>query len=446
MPFQRIIEIANPSDYERNDYVEVDLESLNVPSDLDGTTLRLSRRWPGGSCEEVPYQIDYPFGKDAHYRVLTFFSRATPLGDPDYKYHTAEFLLEEGKPGDWSASVRRDKLWIEHYSEPGVYERDWPAGQRITGVKLGNGGPFKPDNHTVPEYSGLQVYFSLVPRPEFNSPTNYAGAATNILHHRAYKRTTAGEFLAATDLDWPTAPEKCWGQLTHIDFYTLPWERRWYQSHSLLGQPGQEPEYTLAWSQSGPLRATVTLKSQPIHVQYVGSPFFQPDNKEVTCCLYRIISLYAEKEFYTERLTVRAEGEGVPQHERVSLAFRAHYHSFVDYPAEVPPLLNRLEHIPDYFAVWRDFCAEHRGYAFAADSHIRTIQVEGSVINWRLQLGHDHYTVHFFPFHCLGDGHQPFSGGSWPIDRLHEVGHAAWYEVCYKPLQAIPLNRYLVPR
>jgi hypothetical protein len=434
MLFPRLIQVANPSPYERSDYVEVD---FGFADNLDHRTLRLFRRWDATHCEEIPYQLDYPFGTDARYAVLTFFSRNTPAGPDDYSWHTAEFLLKEEAPGDWSTSLRQDKLWIEHYSSPGVYDRNWLPAQRVTGVKLGNGGLFKSGNDGLPEHDGLQLYFSLVPRPEFTSPVNYAGAATNILHHRAYRCTRAGELLAATDFAWSPAAEKRWGQLTSLDFYSLPWERRSYQKEFLLGQPGEEPLYTLAWSNTGPLRATVTLKSQPIHIHYFGKPFFQPDQRELSCCLYRIISLYPEKEFYTEQLIVRPEGEDFPPHARISLAFRAHFHSFVDYPAEVPPALARLETIPDYFAVWRHFGMEHRGYAFASDSHIRNLEANGAQISWRLQLGHEHRCVHLFPFHCWGWGNGHF-------DRLHEVGHTAWYERVFKPLQAIPLNRYLI--
>src|SRR5271157_368129 len=94
-----IIAVANPSPYERSDFVEIDdLNALGVPPELDDGNLRLIRRWSGGSTEEVAFQIDYPFGTKAGYRTLTFFSRNTPPGDPDYRQPTAQFSLEEGTP------------------------------------------------------------------------------------------------------------------------------------------------------------------------------------------------------------------------------------------------------------------------------------------------------------------------------------------------------------
>lgn len=119
----------------------------------------------------------------------------------------------------------------------------------------------------------------------------------------------------------------------------------------------------------------------------------------------------------------------------MSLAFRAHYSSYLGYP-DVEHQVARSEDIPDYFAVWKSFATQHRGLAFASDSHVRNLQVTSSEIRWRLQLGHEYRCVHHFPFHCYPDG---------PLALFHEVGHTAWYERLLKPLQALPLTRYELP-
>jgi hypothetical protein len=415
------VNVANPSPYERSDFVEIDdLNALGVPSTLGDRNLRLIRQWPGGSTEEVAFQIDYPFGKKAGYRTVVFFSRNTPQGDPEYRQHTAEFSLEEGTPRDFPGAVSPDVLNVEHYSTPGVRQNTWDPKTDITGVELSNGS------------EGLQVYFSLVPRPDPYPPCNYSGAVTSILHQRASRTTGAGEVLAP----FQPSPPKRWGQLTQLDFYPLPWERRWYQEESMLGQEGDEPRYTLAWSKTGPLRATVTLRSRPIQVHYGGEPFFEPANRKLTCHLYRIISMYPDKEFYTEQLIVRPEGAGLDPGRRMSLAFRAHYYSYLGYPDDVQHQLARFEHIPDYFALWKSFATHRRGLAFASDSHVRSLQVTPPEIRWRLQLGHEYRCVHHFPFH------------SWPEEGFapfHEIGHTGWYERLLKPLQALPVNRYEIP-
>ena len=422
MSFQRVIRVSNPSPYERSDLVEIgDLNALGVPLTLNERSLRLIRHWPGGSTEEVAHQIDYPFGKDAGFRTLVFYSRNTPPGDPDYKRVSAEFSLEEGAPG-FSAATAPEILDIEHYSAPGSQSNTWDRTQDVKGVGLSNG----PD--------GLQVYFSLVPRPEPWSPHNYAGAATSILHRRAERMTGAGEALAPFDTG--QYPPKRWGQLTRVDFYPLPWERRWYQAESMMGNGVDEPRYTLVWSNTGPLRATVTLKSKAIQVRYGGGPFFNEDKKEVTCYVYRIISMYPNREFYTEQLIARPEAAGLDPSRRISLAFRAHFYSYLGYHDDFPHLLARFEDVPDYFAIWKSFATQHRGAAFASDSHVRKLQLTPREVRWRLQLGHEYRCVHLFPFHCWPEGE---------FSPFHEVGHTAWYERLLKPLQALPLDRYELP-
>jgi hypothetical protein len=439
MPFEHIIKIANPSPYERSDYVEVDLECAGVPPRLDGESLRLLRKWPSGATEEVAFQIDYPFGRDVGYRVLTLFSRDTPSGDVDYRTHSAEFLLQEEHHADFSDRVDPRLLKVVHYPSPGVEHELWVPDKRYIGVKLINGGYARNPSDLVSD--GLQAYFSLVPRPEVASPLNYAGAATSMLHHRAWRGGEAEELCPMAFGARPHSPEKRWGQLTHIDIAPLPWEQRPYQLESLLGQGNEEPEYTLAWSNTGPLRATVTLKSSPIRVCFSGRPFY-PWETELTCHLYRVLSMYSRQELYTERLILRPV-EQPPLHSdrapglgsnRISLPFRAYFTSHIDLAAAVRPRLARIEDIPDYFCVWRDFAEEHRGYAFASEMHIRGLRVTESAINWRLDRGHEHRCIHLFLFHGYPEG---------PFDPFKETGHA-WYEWIYKPLLAIPLSRYVL--
>jgi hypothetical protein len=201
-------------------------------------------------------------------------------------------------------------------------------------------------------------------------------------------------------------------------------------SEPLLEKHGREREYTLVWSNSGPVRASVTLKSEPILLRYVGKPFFQrPDETVLTCYLYRIVSFYPDKEYYTEQLSVQPE-----RFPDISLAFRAHYSAYTDFYEAVRTSLARFESIPDYFAVWKNFAQQYWGYGFAADSHIRNLDVQGSKIQWRLQVGHNHRCVHYFMWHCFPDNQ---------FDAYHQIGHSGWYESVFKPLQSLPLNRYV---
>jgi hypothetical protein len=400
--------VANPSPYERSDYVEVDMELLGVPIHLNEKSLKLSRLASPDLTQEIPYQIDSLFGRSAPKRVLTFLSTNTPPGPSDYSQPSADFLLEEASPKNFHSIDPQPLLSIEHYYTPQDHENTWNSTRRVIGVLLRNGA--------------MEVYFSFVPRPWIESTVNYTGAATSIFHHAQYTNTISGEFLSP---HWgPYKEQSHWGQLTHLDFYTLPWEPQGYYVESLLQKQDKEREYTLVWSNSGPLRVVVTLKSEPIFLRYSGEPFFQTPNEVVLKChLYRIISLYPDNEYYTERLTVRPE-----DYPDVSLAFRPYYSAYTDFYEAVQTDLVKHESIPDYFVVWKRFAQLSWGYGFAADSYIRALDLKGSKVQWHLDVGHNHKCIHYFMF----KGYPNF-------DRLDTIGHTGWYEQIYKPLEAVPL-------
>ena len=73
------INVANPSPYERGDYVETDLESLGVDPGLDESSLRLLRLHQDGQCAEIPFQIDRVLGQDMPKRMLNLYVGAHPL-------------------------------------------------------------------------------------------------------------------------------------------------------------------------------------------------------------------------------------------------------------------------------------------------------------------------------------------------------------------------------
>jgi hypothetical protein len=419
MAFQKRFEVANPSPYRRSDYVEVDLEWLNVPPGLGELTLKLSRLSPQGGKMEIPYQIDSIFGKNVGTRVMTFLATEMLPRPDDYSQASGAYLLEEARPTIELNPWTKQHLWVKHYhthpvpgEPPDGCNDSWDPQRKVYGVKLCN--------------DALEVYFSLVPHPRFPTATNYVGSATSVLHLRARELTGAGEMLAP--YGGSEAEQARWGQLTQLVFFTLPWERRWYHTESLLRDGSREREYTLAWSHSANMRAVVSFKSDPITIRYVGQPYFHPNSAEVTCHLYRVLSFYPGKEYYTENLYIRTL-------DGLSLASRAYFSSFV-YCPWVPVDLVRLEEIPDYFAVWRHFSEQYRGYAFSADSHCREVALDGHEIRWRLQLGHNLKCLHYFMFYYPPHPHPDF---------MHNIGHNGWYERVFKPLEVIPLNRYLTP-
>jgi hypothetical protein len=400
------IDVSNPSPYQRSDYVQVDLKTLGVDGPLDEQHLKLCRENKDGSLTEVPYQIDYPEGKEAFGGILSFRSEQTPAGPDDYSQIGATFVLEEGKP---TLFHEPDNLSVSHYYEPAIagepadgFNKKWDKTRKAYGVKLHN--------------DSFDFYISLVPHPKLPTEIDYTGSVTSVRHYGAPLPTDATDNMLSP---FCTSPHKRWGQLTKLVFFPLAWELKGLNSVSLLGQ-----EYELVWSYSGPVRAVVGLKSRPLTIRYDGASFFKPSHVDVRCNLYRVFSVYPKEACYVEELFVLTE-------DGISISFRPYYLSFVYFPEGVRISRARFEHISDYFAVWEYFASLYRGYGFAADSHVRELETKGHEIVWRLGLSHHSTCVHFFIFHGVLHG---------PLDPFHIIGHSGWYEKLYKPLRNVPLQ------
>jgi len=431
-PFKYVFEVGNPSRYPRSDYVEVDLNTLSVPNALasQGDQALTLRRFEGGMPgEEVPFQVDTVFGDDfpsRPKRVLTFFCGDTPPGEENYSLTSATFLLEEAPRKTTSPP---EDLWIKYYHSPrvagepedGCSDR-WDPNRRVNGVKLSNGA--------------IEVYMRVVPRIFDTEPFNLAGAVTSVLHRRVRDHTCEENSLSP-HIYAPRKDLAHWAQITRLVFYPLPWERRWFHTVHLLGP---DRPYHLVYARRGTVRAAITLKSDPFPVRFNGQPFFK-DQIEVACRLYRVISVYRRAhswgdphaEFYFEQLHVLSDCG-------LSLAFRAYFSSFLPFSDGAFRHFARLEHLPNCFALWRESYGMSWGYGFAADSHCRQVETKGDEITWRLQLNHIHNCNHQFMFHQQFE-HDQFRA---PESGLHEVGHFAWYERIFKPLEVIPLSKYLL--
>jgi hypothetical protein len=195
----------------------------------------------------------------------------------------------------------------------------------------------------------------------------------------------------------------------------------------LLKKNDQERKYELVCSHTGAMRAVATLRSEVITIDHLCSPYLNPERIEIRCRLYRVIYIYPEKEYYTEELFVRTE-------EGRFLAFRAYYSSHLAVPGSKQNA--KFEHIPDYFAAWRHFVTFAYGYGFACDTHCRERKIDTDDLTWRLQLGPVHKCVHYFMFEGFPHGY---------IDPFHTIGHCGWYERVLKPIEVIPLSRYILP-
>lgn len=426
MSYSKEIQVSNPSKYVRSDYVEVDLGVLKVPEALGQDSLRLLRKAPNGAFDEVPFQIDYILGKNGRKRVMTFLSVNTPPGQDDYSHPSASFLLESGKPKEFAQD--ENAMWVAHYYKepkpgepPDGFNRAWDETREAYGIKLFN--------------DRIESYFSLVPHPRIYTEIDYTGSATSIRLKGMPPDLQPNKQHSDSDEEWgdvlsPFEPWEAsrWGQLTEMVFFPLPWDVRWFTRIPLLNK-----EYDLVWSNCGAMRAVFTMKSKPMMIRYQGAPFFKPDEVEVTCHLYRVLSVYPNKPYYNEQLFVYTDSG-------CSLSFRPYYYSLVhspDNPGLISRQIHRDEHIPDYFAVWVRVGTMFYGYGFASDAHVRRISTPGDQIIWRLPHTHHHKSTHLFMYK-----NQIFQ----EIRPFHDVGHTAWYERVFKPLEVIPLaNKYPLP-
>lgn len=309
-----------------------------------------------------------------------------------------------------NADFYHDPIDPRKGDQPDGFNTSWDETRKVYGVKLRN--------------DRVEIYISLVAHPRFYTGTNYAGAVTSIL----LKDAPRGRPDSPDNMLCPfeECPEKLWGQLRKVVFFPPPWQMEWFYERSLLEL---DKEYELIYANNGLMRALITLRSGPFTIQYSGAPFFKPGQLELNCHLYRIIHVFPEQPFYTEELFVLTEN-GYP------LSFRPYYYSKLHHPAGFKTDFARFETTPDYFAIWKHFIPrQYYGYGFASDAHIRGIELNENEIRWRLPLSYHQRCIHYFMF-------EDFSNREYQPDLFHAVGHFAWYERVFKPLEVIPVKPF----
>ncbi len=432
--FRKEFYVSNPSPYKRSDYVEVDLSHLGIPDDLE--SFKLFRLWED-SKEEISYQVDKIYGSNNRKRVLTFLSTNTPpAGDFDYQEKSAAFLIEEGEPNE-SISFKDKKLKVHHYyskarlGEPSDgFNLDWDPNRDVRSIKLFSDAFLEVDFMLVPsqtgtvDYSGCVTSISLEPVGGY-PPPGFSGRNK--------------EILAPLHPCWP---QKWWDKIYQLVFFPLPWELKWFQRIPMLGK-----KYKLVYSNSGSMRAVVTVKSEDLKISYNPRPYFEPF--ELTCNLYRVLYIYPDKPYYLEEIFVLSNDEN-KEGKELFISFRPYFSSYLYSEGKMNAELSRFEHIPDYFAIWKEYLGFVNGYGFASDSHVRGIELNGEQVNWRLQSSHHKKCLHYFMFKNPFYGYKNKSFDdqfNFKVeDRFHTLGHLGWYEKIFKPLEVIPLQRiYPIP-
>ena len=227
-------------------------------------------------------------------------------------------------------------------------------------------------------------------------------------------------------------PEKHWGKLYQLSFFPVPWSLEWFKIISL-----KDMKYDLIWSNNGNMRSIISMRSQPISLTYKGVPFFlNPSEITIDCYLYRVIHTYPEANYYFEDVFVLSKNEAL------SLSFRPYFESELCMTNFYNTKTARSEEIPDYFAIWNSNSGISRGYGFAADGHVRRFELStndkgSTIVRWRLPHSHHNRCINYFMFHGYNsDSYDPY----------YEIGHHAWYEKVFKPLDVYPYKQFSVAK
>jgi len=218
-------------------------------------------------------------------------------------------------------------------------------------------------------------------------------------------------------------------QIDRIRLGRAPWDEEEYQDEILIDKP-----YEVISRSAGPVRASVTLASQPFPY-----PYREPGSsraQSLRCRFYRTISLYRGADYLVEDLYLKGEplNAAPGATTAVPLAFKARYFLYMD--LGLLPNIAQFAHIPDWLSLGCDFLP-WQGYGFATDVHA------GSVTNphpgflgppdradrsfsWEIGSSKAAKCVHLFR-RCR------------PRDLADAAGRA-WYLQVLKPLRAALVN------
>jgi hypothetical protein len=197
--------------------------------------------------------------------------------------------------------------------------------------------------------SRLEVWFNLDPVLDYQDKPFYAGCATSVQLDRKEMLDT---FFDHQNHD----PRKRCMQLDHIELADSNVKVKIDQYYRIVN-------YNV-----GPVRAILTIASQPFDFARI-DPTTQ-ENRQLKCCLYRVISLYAGADFIIEDLFIKPviEEQAVPEDFDLPY-FTAHYFSYFAYVSYPELNISRFKHVPDWF-VLNNLTRPFQAYGFASDRHV----------------------------------------------------------------------------
>ncbi|HJU56227.1 MAG TPA: hypothetical protein VJ715_16715 [Pyrinomonadaceae bacterium] len=414
--------VFNPSRYSRGGWVTVPWGPIAKETGFGQDDLLLYQ----DSGTPLFYQVDQIDPSDPSHDTLSFFlSRQIDPGDEHYQTHTGEVFIE-GRPS--SNQARRQ------------------APAQVRDYELSN--------------NRLDVRLNLSPESEDKKGYWYAGSARSVRLEKLRDvedgqavgpRREFLDFINFFYLDHD--PEKRCMQLESIRISQLDRRFRGYQHRYLHDQP-----YRLVSECYGPVRRTVTIASEPFYFSYSAPP--APEAIPLRCELYRVFSLYEDREYVVEELFIKATPpDNFTGAADFNLLFEARYFTYLKIGQ---PQLFLNESVPDWFAI-----GDPDGplvYGFACDVHVSRAEHPDpkfpvsdnrwNSFSWILPPSKTATCLHLFSKHQPTD----FPSDSDPLTWLeelanqatqwftHQAGHA-WYEIIYKPLYAeLAAGRSSLPR
>jgi len=366
------LRLFNPSPYLRGGIITTPWQPIASAMELTGTKEISLTDWNGST---LPAQVDVVDPTDPSRSVLVFALAATlPPGSEHYTESSRSVTLRRTGPS----------------SEPS-------AGPRVErtedgSLQLGNGR--------------LAACFHL----GGGDKKWFAGSATSV----------SLDGFEVLDL-WLGGihPEKRGLQVDRVRLARPPWEDSEPQEVELSTR-----SYRLLSQNHGPLRASLTLASEPFPFPCTNP--WTGQESTLTCELYRVISLYAGADYLVEELYVKAAGKGAikPVHPCFSLRYFTHM------DMSFKPRIFRHAKVPDWFAVGYDEFP-YPGYGFATDVHAS--EVSNPHPSYPIGDQHKTFSWEILPARQARCVHLFMAGV--PQDFEHRAGHL-WYEMIYKPLLA----------
>ncbi|MBW4645705.1 MAG: hypothetical protein KME23_22415 [Goleter apudmare HA4340-LM2] len=390
MPSLNLLTVFNPSNYWRSGYVSVPWQIAQQfhisPTELVLSDLRdLTHR-------SLNAQVDRIDPDDPSRDTLVFqLAKPVPPVSEDEMLASAFVRLDRGQP--MPSGIGEPYLEVVRGSDG-----------RERGVRLVN--------------NRLIVWFNLIPAPEDNQRNWFSGAATSVqLDHQEI----LDPFLAAMGEWLGQDPEKRCMQVSEIQLPGPTYPKAPDYQVSLFNHA-----YRLVSQNSGPVRATITIASEPF--DYMGPDPVTGHNRHLICELYRVISLYAGADYLVEELYVKGKPKAeedriVDGPEIVNLNFGLHYFAHIN--MEQTQDIEQIFPIPDWFAVGST-APPYAAYGLATNLHIESVshphEGKQSCFAWQLLPGKSAKCLHMF-----------MRGQPEGFDAT--VGHT-WYELIYKPLKA----------